>query len=104
MITINEGTTCFVTATFRDQDGAPVTPTALSYRVDDVGSGAVIKDWTTVTPVSPEYIVELTAENYIIVNTSVREERLITFRWEYDTTKQGTGEYRYLVRNLSKIR
>lgn len=104
MITVNEGTTCFVIITCRDQNGSLVTPSLLAYRVDDVSSGTVVLDWTTVTPSSAEHIIELTAENYIVNNAATREERVITVRWEYDGAKQGTGEYSYLVRNLSKIR
>lgn len=65
-----EGSACLVTASFFDTTGSPLVPLALSYRIDDVASGAQILGWTAVTVGSAISILVTSAQNALISNSS----------------------------------
>lgn len=101
---VNEQTTYRIVAEFFGEDGAPMTPISGEYRIDDILSDSVIKDWTPFTPVGPQHVITVAyGENAIVNTANDYEERVITVRAPYGQEKQATGEYRYKVRNLLKI-
>jgi hypothetical protein len=99
MIVVREKNTSVLTCTFKDETGAPVTPTAATYQIDDE-SGTSIKAETAFTP--PD--ITITAnENRILSSPKPSERRIVTVKWTYGTDKNGADEYEYLVKNLSKV-
>lgn len=101
---VNERSTSIVTLTFRDENGAAVTPGAASYRIDDVASGTEILDDTAFTPSSDIHQLTISdTQNRILTAANVREERLVTISITYGTGRKLNQEYRYYVMNLTKI-
>ena len=97
--TINEGSSAFLTITFKDQTGTGVTPTTAAYRLDN--AGAQVKDWESFTPSSSSYIIEITgAENAILNPELATETMTVTVRWTYGTGSSGTESFEYVIKNL----
>lgn len=44
---VNDGSECYVDATFLDKNGNPYTPSSLQYRVDDISNDISVLGWTT---------------------------------------------------------
>jgi len=102
--TVNEKSTSVVTLSFTDEDGNAVTPTAGSYRIDDVATGTQIKGDTPFTPVGSTHdLVIGDTENAILNAANERELRCVTVSVTYGSGKKCTAEYRYYVINLLKI-
>ena len=97
--TINEGSSAFLTITFKDQTGAGVTPTTAAYRLDN--AGAQVRDWEAFTPASSSHIIEITgAENAILNPELATETMTVTVRWTYGTGSSGTESFEYVIKNL----
>ncbi len=101
---VNEKSTSVVTLTFRDESGALVTPSGGTYRIDDAALGTEIKADTPFTPVDSSHDITITStENRILDATRNVEERIVTVSFTYGAGKNGNSEYRYSVKNLTKI-
>lgn len=74
-----EGSACLITASFFDTTGSPLVPLALSYRIDDVASGAQILGWTTVAVGSAISILVTSAQNALISNSLNHETHQVLF-------------------------
>ncbi len=97
--TINEGSSAFLTITFKDQTGAGVTPTSAAYRLDNAGTQA--KDWEAFTPSSSSYIIEITGAENAILNPELAQEIMtVTVRWTYGIGSSGTESFEYVIKNL----
>ena len=104
MEVVNEGSSCVVQVSFCDENEDPVIPTVGTYRIDDVGSGTAICASTAFTPTAATHNIQISAtENRILDATKQQERRLVTVTYQYGAGKQGTGDYTYLVKNLSKV-
>jgi hypothetical protein len=102
---VNEKSEAFITAVHTDKAGAPVTPVSLRYRIDDVRSGNMIKDWTTIPIGSPgtEHEITVTDTENAIINTLLSvEQKIVTFE---TTSASGTRNdvIRYNVVNLKAV-
>lgn len=76
---INEGTTAILEVTYLDKDKANITPTAVSYRVDDLTNGREVLDWTAViTPTASDTITITGAQNAVNNRSQDKELRQIT--------------------------
>jgi len=104
---VNEKSTHFIDAAFTDEDGAPVTPSSGTYRIDDEspdGTCAEIKADTAFAPATPTHRFEVEPDENRILNSSKRYEvRLVTVTIVYNTNKSHSAEYRYRVKNLNKV-
>lgn len=103
METINEKSVAVITVLFKDEDGVLITPSAASYRVDDLTAGTALVASTTITPVDGMHDIVIPASaNAIIDNNRTYETKVVTVAWTYGT---GTvnDEYRYRVKNLFKV-
>lgn len=101
---VNELTTYRVVAEFMAEDGAPVVPSQSSYRLDDVLSDTQIIDDTNFTPSGSTHVITIPhASMNILDDGNDLEERVLTVIAPYGTAKQCTGEFRFKVRNLSKV-
>lgn len=63
------GTTSYLTANFFDEDGNPSAPSSVSYKVDNLDTGAVIRASTSATP-SSSVEITLTADVDNVAPTS----------------------------------
>ncbi|KUG22373.1 hypothetical protein ASZ90_007852 [hydrocarbon metagenome] len=102
---INEKTTLTLRLTFKDEDNVAVVPTAAQYRIDDVDSGSQILDWSSFTPSASTHDLTITdAQNAIIDTNLERERKKVTVQITHGPeNKKATGDYIYIVRNLTKI-
>jgi hypothetical protein len=76
------GSACYINAAFFDQTGAPMVPTALRYRLDDVTSTAVILNWTGIVPSATPQVIVKAAQNAIISSSSEFEAHQVTFQFQ----------------------
>lgn len=74
-----EGSACYVNAAFFDQTGNPLTPAALSYRIDDLLSGEQILDWTTITPEATVQVLVTGEQNEMVSFSRPAETHQILF-------------------------
>lgn len=101
MDTINERTSCTVTVSFFDEDDVAVTPTSATYRLDDVTSCASILAATVLTGLGTTKAIEINKDqNKIISEAHAYETRRLTIEFTYASTKHGTDEYLYRIKNL----
>lgn len=102
---VNELTSAKITASFSDEDGDPVIPSKVYYKITDVASGTVVVAKTEVTgPLSADQEILITsAQNAILVATNKFELRLVTVQFEYGESRVGTGDYQYRLKNLSGV-
>ena len=97
--TINEGSSAFLTITFRDQTVVGVTPTSAAYRLDN--AGVQVKGWEAFTPSSSSHIIEITGAENAILNPELTQETMtVTVRWTYGTGSSGTESFEYVIKNL----
>jgi hypothetical protein len=101
--TVNEGSTAYVTATFRDKAGTLALPTGVSYRIDCVSNGQEVRDDTSATPATAVEITLSPADNAIIDPKRPRELRRVTVTGTYGDNDAVIEQYDYWVRNLSHV-
>lgn len=97
----NERSTWLVDVAFFDDDGAPVTPSAATVRIDDEKNRTNIRPATAIGSLNTTVTLEITAdENYIIRPRAKYEVRTVTVGFDYGVGRHGNTEYRYKVINL----
>ena len=97
----NERSSVTVTVTFTDEDGAPVTPSSATWRIDDEASKTNILPATSISPLATSVELEITDEqNAIIKSRKDFEIRTVTVEFDYGADKHGTAEYKYKLLNL----
>lgn len=100
---INEGTTGYLSVTFKNKSGTEEAPASASYRIDDVATGTQIRAATSLTPATTVEITLTPADNRIL-NTNLRAEtRRVTVVAGYGVSDQVTSEYIYRVNSLSGV-
>jgi hypothetical protein len=101
---VDERTQSVLRLVSTDENGLSTTLTKITYRIDDVLSGTQIKGNTDVTPSSAVVLITITAEENRIINAAKNsEERLVTIKGYAAATEIINTDYRYTIRNLSKI-
>jgi hypothetical protein len=101
LITVNEGTTLLLDLAWYDDADVAVTPSSASYRIDDDASGAAVLASTSITGLSTTNTIVVTHTQNLMVNAAnATEERIVTLTWTYGASRQGTDEFRYLIKNL----
>ena len=103
MFEVNEKSTAYLAVTCLDKLLAAAAPATFTYRVDCESTGAALVPDTPLTPdVNMELVVPADA-NAIQEPTNAFEYRLVTMTATYSGGEQVTTQYRYRVRNLTKI-
>lgn len=101
---VNEGSSSWITVTLTDRFGALAEPTAVSYRIDCLTSGAAILTKTDIAaPGSVFDLSILASQNAIQVSTNPQEYRRLTVVANYGSSDQLTAEFDYFVNNLRFI-
>jgi hypothetical protein len=100
----NERSLVVIRATFTDEDGDPVTPTAATYRVDDEASRTSIVPSTALSGLSSSKDIAITSDQNFIVRPRKSEEiRTVTVEFDYTSEfgpAHATAQYRYKLLNL----
>jgi hypothetical protein len=84
---VSEGSSCVVAAAFTDSTGAALIPASITYRIDDLDSGAVILGATAVTPAASVSITVTAAQNALLSDTLACEQHQLTL-----TATDGNGD------------
>lgn len=101
--TVNEGTTAYVTATFRDKAGTLAQPSTVTYRIDCISNRQQVRDDTSATPGTSVEITLTAADNAVIDSTKPRELRRVTVTGSYGAADAVVEQYDYWVRNLRNV-
>lgn len=82
------GTTSYLTANFFDEDGNPSAPISVSYKVDNLDTGATIRGSTSATP-STNVEITLTADvdNVAPTSPNAYETRRVTVTGVYPSAQ-----------------
>lgn len=100
---INEGTTAYVTVTFRDKNGTPQAPSSAAWLVIDRATGQTMK---AEAAISPAEAVELTIPASVneLVNQRKRfEVRRVIVRAQYGADDAINAQFDYQVLNISQV-
>lgn len=101
-LVVNEASALFLTFTFYDEAGNPVTPTTVDWRLDDITdphTPVEIRAWTSLTPGNPINAQVTGAQNAMQDPTRNYEERLVTVKTDDGLSTQGTEDMKYRVKN-----
>ena len=104
MAEVDENSTAYLTATFRDKAGAAAQPTSAHYVIHDVDSGEEIRSSTTLT-VSVG-VVEITlnkTDNTMQDPTKVTEIRKVTVVGLYGAGDEINKVFKYRLNNLKHV-
>ena len=97
---VNERSTAYLTVTFKDKAGAAQQPTAASYRIDDVATGAQIRADTPLTPGTSVEITLTPADNAVVSPRLEVEKHVVTVTGTYGEDDAVRAQYVYEVVNL----
>ncbi len=102
MIAVNEKSPLFMTMTFEDETGAPLTPTTVEWRLDDKTNGVEVVPWTSLpSPSSTMNVTVPGADNAIADEAHVQELQIFGIRVDNGQPGEGHAELAYNVLNLS---
>lgn len=101
----NEKETGYVTLVFTDEDGVAVVPDSATYTLYDEASGAIInsRNQTAISGLASSIELELESDDNVIVGSDLYEPHILMIEWTYNTDKKGKDEYRFNVKNLTKV-
>lgn len=99
-----EGSTAWLSITFKDRLGVVQQPVSATYRVDDVTSGTQIRGDTAITGLAPTVLLVLTPSDNIIVDAArAMEKRRVTIKSSFGASDAHNEQFDYLVKNLSNV-
>lgn len=107
---VPEGTNFTATAYFRTRSTkAAATPTTVDYRVDDLTTDTVIKDWTTATPgtsvaLTMDYAInKIQGSSVTYVGYPKYQRRQLTVRADSGLSTQAIGTVSWRVKNVRGV-
>ncbi len=100
---VNEGTTAYLSATFKDKAGNTEMPATVVYRIDDISSNTEIRGVTTITAANVVEITLSPVDNRILNSAQNYEARRVTVVASYGANDQVAAEYIYRVVSLAGV-
>ena len=99
--TINEGSTLSLSVKFLSEAGTPINPHRVFWKVEDLMSGTIVKDWTEITkPSSTMYLTIGPDICSILDQTNSSEVKRITIKAEFGLNAVVVQEKDIIVQNL----
>lgn len=99
-----EETSFTATAYFRTRSTkAAATPTTVHYRVDDLNTGKILTDWTTLTTGTSVSVPITSVHNEIQNDSSAFETRRLTVQADQGLSTQANGSTTWKVQNIIGI-
>ena len=93
-----------MTVSFFDENGNPMTPTTVDYRIDCMTTGRAVQPWISAgAPASVMTIVVTASQNAIINEGDSYETKCVTVRANFSLPTEFTSQYLYQVENLPGI-
>ncbi len=102
----NEKSTRFTNLAFRDENGNAVVPDSATYTLYDEETEKIInsRNATPIASLAASVDLELEPDDNVLVDSDKHMEAHILFvAWIYNTNKVGHDEFRFWVRNLTKV-
>lgn len=105
MQSINEKSSGYLEVALFDRAGAPAVPSSVTYRIDCLTSGDLVRTWTAATPAAVVQITLTPTDNAMRRESSATEKRRVTLVASYGAglEDQMTSEFDYQVRNLKFV-
>lgn len=100
---VNEKTTSYITASFKDKTGLPAAPASANYQIHDAATGAEIKATTALTPATDIEITIAPSENAVLNSSLAVEKHVLTVVGTYGASDAVTGRFYFNVRNLKHV-
>jgi hypothetical protein len=103
--TVNEGSTLSLSVEFLSEMGTPISPHRMLWKIEDLMSGTIIKDWTEIP--NPASIVYLTIGPdicAILDQTNSLEVKRVTIKAEFGFNVVVVQEKDIIVENLGGTR
>lgn len=100
---VNEGSTAYLSVSFKDKAGALATPASLTYSLRCLTTGAVLRDAVPLTASSQVEITLTPADNTLQNPGNLYETRLLTIVAGYGASDALQDQYEYLVKNLAGL-
>ena len=99
--TVNRGSECFITATYKDQNGNSFIPSAVQWRLDDLTNQVQVQGWTSIaTPTAADTITISSVLNAMTNAADQIEKRQVTFKV---TTPDANFRYDPIVYDLINL-
>ncbi|KKN04065.1 hypothetical protein LCGC14_1101320 [marine sediment metagenome] len=91
-----------MTMVFTDEDGLPLVPTTVDWRLDDKTNGAEVVAWTSLVGPASTVVVTVPGSNNVIDNEEhVVEKHVFGVRVDDGLAGEAYAELTYNVANLS---
>ena len=101
---VNEGSTAYLTISFKDKDGNALIPSSATWQVHDMRSGPVMQEEAQILGLSSETVITIPpAVNAIVRSGNPKEVRRVTIKAAYGTGQAINAEYDYTVINLAFV-
>ena len=99
--TVNEKSPLYMTMAFTDENGDPLVPSTVEWKLDDIEQQSEIVPWTSLGGLAAIMNVVIpSANNAIVTETSVREERMFSVRVNDGLLAEAHEQFQYHVLNL----
>ncbi len=99
--TVKERSPLFMTLVFKDENGAPLVPTTVEWRLDDRESDTEIIPWTILASPAATMAVTIPGiNNTIVTETNIRERRTFGIRLNDGLPAEAHDQLHYHVLNL----
>ena len=103
MPVVNEGSTAYLTVTFRDKNAAAAQPTSSTYQID-AEDGTSIRVSTALSPSSGVVEITLDKNDNALKDSSLPIERhRVTVNGVFGSNDEVNSEFIYEVRNLAEV-
>ncbi|MEE8599398.1 MAG: hypothetical protein V3S69_07845 [Dehalococcoidales bacterium] len=102
--TVNEKSPLYMTLVFKDELQAPLVPTTVEWRLDDMETEppTEVVAWTVIpSPLSTMKFTIPGSNNVIGTNTKTREEKMFGIRVNDGMASEAHQEFQYHVLNLT---
>ncbi len=100
---VKEGTTAYLTVTFKDKDGAPQTPSSADYRIDNLTTKKVVLASTNIpAPGNPQEIVITSTQNKLHKQKNSKERFRVTVVGNYGAGDAAVDFFDYEVINTKE--
>lgn len=101
-VVVNEGSTSYLSVSFKDKAGALAAPASLTYSLHCLTTGAALRNDVALSPASQVEITLTPADNAILNPGNQYETRLVTVKAGYGAADALQEEYEYQVKNLAR--
>jgi hypothetical protein len=99
--TVNEGSTLSLSAEFLSEVGTPINPKRVFWKIEDLMSGTIIKDWTEIAnPSSTVYLIIGPNICSILNQSNSSEVKRVTIKAEFGPNIVVVQEKDIIVQNL----